>query len=155
MGIVLLGYIAALYLVEYYTDFNIPEGVHDIIVIAFSSVAIILFYVAWWLIKNPATYEAFITSKELSISYPESMSWSFTVKIEDIKRIEHRQTHSSGGKSIVKTGVLMENSDFHEISMNYGNSVNKMFKVLKSINPEITFPKTVKKTFYLFGKKIR
>ena len=155
MGVVSLGYIAALYLVEQYTDFNIPEDVHRIMVVVFSLVAIILFYIAWWHIKSPATYEAYITSKEFSVSYPEAMRWSFKVYIEDIQRIEHRQSRSSGGKSIVSTGVLMKNEDFHEISMNYGNSVNKMFKVLKSINPGITFPKIVKKNYYLFGKKIK
>ncbi|WP_019529379.1 hypothetical protein [Dasania marina] len=75
------------------------------------------------------------------------------MNVADIKRIEHRQTHASGGKSIVRTGALMKNRDFHQISMNYGNNVNEMFKVLQSINPEITFPKTIKTTFHLFGKK--
>ena len=155
MGVVSLGYIAALYLFEHYTDFNIPEDVHYIMVTAFSLASIILFYVAWWHIKHAATYEAYITCKEFSVSYPSVVSWSFKVNIEDIDRIEHRQTYSSSGKSIVSTGVVMKNEDFHKISMNYGNSVNKMFKALKSLNPEITFPKTIKKSFYLFGKKIK
>jgi hypothetical protein len=90
-----------------------------------------------------------------SVSYPEVELWSFKVNIEDINKIEQRQNHSSGGKSILNVGVVMNNSDFHKISMNYGNSVNKMFKILKSIKPEITFPKTVKTSYYLFGKKIR
>jgi hypothetical protein len=155
MGVVFLGYIAALYLLEYYSDFNIPKDIRYIMVSAFSVATIILFYTAWWHIKNPATYEAYITSKEFSVSYPEAMRWSFMVKIEDIKRIEHRQTHSSGGKSILRTGLLMKNADFHEISMNYGNNINKMFKTLQSLNPEITFPKTVKTNYYFFAKKIK
>ncbi|MCW8933451.1 MAG: hypothetical protein OQK98_01885 [Gammaproteobacteria bacterium] len=155
MGLAFLGYITALYLVEHYTVFNVPEDVHYIMVSVFSLAAIILFYIAWWHIKNPATYEAYITSKEFSVSYPESMKWSFKVNIHDIIRVEHRQSLSSGGKSIVDTGVLMKNDDFHEISMNYGNSVNKMFKVLKTINPDISFPKIIKKSYYLFGRKIK
>ncbi len=155
MGLVSLGYLAVVYLIENYTDVAIPENLHNIMLIAFTLTAVILFYIAWWHIKNPAAYEAIITSRELSINYPESMAWSFKVKIEDIEKIEHRQTVSSGGKSIVRTGVVMKNADFHKISMNYGNSVNKMFKVLKSVNPEITFPKIINKSFYLFGKKIK
>ncbi|WP_339673511.1 hypothetical protein [Dasania marina] len=148
-----LGYIAALYWVEYYTDFTVPEDFHTIAVIAFSLASLILFYIAWWHIKHPATYEAYITSKELSVSYPESLSWSFKVNVADIKRIEHRQTHASGGKSIVRTGALMKNRDFHQISMNYGNNVNEMFKALQSINPEITFSKTIKTNFTCWVKK--
>ena len=155
MGVVSLGYIAVLYLVEHYSDFVIPEDVHNIILIAFSTASIILFGFAWWLIKNPATYEAYITNKEFSVSYPEVESWSFKVKIEDIDKIEQNQTHSSGGKSILNIGVRMKNSDFHKISMNYGNSVNKMFEVLKSVNPSITFPKTVKTSYYWFGKRVK
>ncbi len=140
MGVVSLGYIAVLYLVEHYYDFVIPKDVHNIILIAFSLTSIILFYFAWWLIKNPATYEAYITSKEFSVSYSEVQSWSFKVKIEDIERIEQRQNHSSGGKSILNVGVVMKNAEFHEISMNYGNSVNKIFKVLRQLainNPPV------------------
>jgi hypothetical protein len=155
MGVASLGYIVVLYLVEHYSDFVIPEDVHNIILIVFSLASVILFYIGWWHIKNPATYEAYITSKVFSVSYPEVELWSFKVNIEDINKIEQRQNHSSGGKSILNVGVVMNNSDFHKISMNYGNSVNKMFKILKSIKPEITFPKTVKTSYYLFGKKIR
>lgn len=41
----------------------------------------------------------------------------------------------------------MKNNDFYEISMNYGNNVNKMYKVLESINPSITFSKVVNTKF--------
>lgn len=54
-----------------------------------------------------------------------------------------------------KVGLVMKNSDFHEITMNYGNSADEMFKVLKSINPSITFPKSIKTGYYLLGQKIK
>ncbi|WP_019529378.1 hypothetical protein [Dasania marina] len=47
MGVAALGYIAALYWVEYYTDFTVPEDFHTIAVIAFSLASLILFYIAW------------------------------------------------------------------------------------------------------------
>ena len=155
MGLFSSGYIAALYLVKFHTDFELPDNAYYIMVISFALAAILLFCIAGWHIKNPANYEAYITSQEFSVSYPEASSWSFKVRITDIERIEHRQSHSSGGKSIVSTGLVMKNGDFHQISMNYGNSINKMFKVLKSVRPEITFPKKIKTNYYLFGKKIK
>ncbi len=155
MGIASLFYIAVLYVVESFTKVNISNHLHIIILGILVLTAVILFYIAWWHIKNPATYKVTITSKELSISYPEVSSWGFCVNVFDIEKIENRQTHSGGGRSIINTGVVMKNGDFHEISMNYGNSINKMFKVLKSINPSITFPKMVKTSFYLFGNKVK
>ena len=155
MGVVFLLYIAVLFLCEHYTSFKISAENRNIAVGSFSLAALILFYVAWWHIKNPATYEAYITKDKFSIVYPGSEIWSFDVNVDEIVKIEHRQSHSSGGKSIVKTGVVMENESFHEICMNYGNNVNEMFKVLKSINPKITFPKTINKSFYLFGEKLK
>ncbi len=153
MGVGCLVYIAILYLVGNFTD--VPKNIHSIILIVLSLSSALLFYIAWWHIKNPATYEAYITNKTLSVSYPENESWTFKVPIEDIEKIEQRQNHSSGGKTILKVGIVMKNSDFHEIVMDYGNSVNKMFKILNSINPEITFPKNVKTGYYLFGNKVK
>lgn len=153
MGVISLFYIGILFAVESFTKVNISNNLHNIILSILVLTSVILFYIAWWHIKNPATYKATITSKELSVSYPEVSSWSFCVNIFDIEKIENRQTHSGGGRSIMNTGVVMKNGDFHEISMDYGNSINKMFKVLKSINPDITFPKTVKTSFYLLRKK--
>lgn len=143
MGLASLIYIVVLYLVEHYLDIKVTTDTHNIIVLGFVVVALIMFYIAWWHIKNPATYEVYITTDEFSISYPESEFWSFKVNIEDIEKIEQRQTHSSGGRSIIKTGLVMKNGEFHNISMNYGNSINKMFKVLKSLNPKLSFPKKV------------
>lgn len=148
MGVVSLGYIASLYLVEYFSAIVVPESIHDIILVSFSLLSIILFSIALWHRKNPATYEASITDNELSINYPETPAWSFKVKIQDIEKIEHRKNHSSGGESRLRVGLVMKNSDFHEIVMNYGNSINKMFKVLKTINPNITFSKSVKTSYF-------
>lgn len=147
MAVAALFYILILYLVESFTTIIITNDVHNIILGVLISSTIILLYIAWWHIKNPATYKATITSKEFSIAYPEVATWSFCVNIVDIIKIENRQTHSSGGKSIMDTGVLMRNGDFHKISINYGNDINQMFKALKTINPSITFPKVVKSNY--------
>jgi hypothetical protein len=152
MGVFSLMYIPALYLVESYTNIHIPAQTHDIFVTALSIAASILFYIAWWHLKNPAVYEAYISKDEFSVVYPGSKMWSFKVQVKDIEKIEHRQSHGGGGKSIVDTGLVMKDGQFHKISMNYGNNVNKMHKVLKSINPEIEFPYTIKTSYHLFGK---
>lgn len=155
MGALSLFYIVALFLVEAYTQIQIPDTTHNVMVASFSIAAAVLFYIGWWHIKNPATYEAYITAQVLSVDYPGSDSWSFRVRICDIAKIEHRQSHSSGGKSIVDTGVVMKNGDFHKISMNYGNNINTMFKALKSINPDMEFPKTINTRYFLFGRQIK
>jgi len=85
MSMVCLGYIAALYLVEYHTDIVIPENTHDISVITLSLFAIILLLIGFWHIGNPATYEAYISRREFSVSYPEAKSLSFRVKIEGLR----------------------------------------------------------------------
>ena len=35
------------------------------------------------------------------------------------------------------------------------NDIHKMFKVLKTINPDIRFPEIIKKSYYLFGRKLK
>lgn len=141
MSMVFLGYIAALYLVENYTDLSISENTRNIMIISCALTALILFAIAWWHIANPATYEAYVTCEEFSVCYPEAESLSFRVKIDDMVEVERRINHSSGGKSISRIGVRMKNSDYHEISRNYGTTINKMSEILVSINPEITFSK--------------
>ena len=155
MGLGSLFYIVILHLVKSFSEINITSSTYNIIVGVLTLSALVLFYIAWWHIKNPANYSATITSKELSISYEEVPTLSFCINIADIERIENRNVSSGGGQLMVNTGVLMSNGDFHVISMNYGNNIDNMFKVLKSINPSITFSKSVKTDFYLFNKKIK
>jgi len=155
MGVVSLAYIVILHLVEHFTDIIVPSDIHTIIVVVFSLATVMLFHAAWWHIKNGATYEAYITSTEFSVYYPGVASWSFKVKVDEIDKIEQRQNRSSGGKSILNIGILMKNGEFHKISMNYENRVSNMFKVLKSINPKITYPKTIKTSYFLFGNKVK
>ncbi|SFI43667.1 hypothetical protein SAMN05216206_2252 [Pseudomonas guineae] len=48
----------------------------------------------------------------------------------------------------------MKNGGFHKISMNYGVSVNRIFKTLRSIKPTMTFSNTANISYHLSGKKI-
>lgn len=98
-----------------------------------------LFLIAIWSIKNPATYEATITYERFIIKYPGSETWSFDVAIKDIKRIEHRQTHSHDGKGIAQSGILLNDGTLHQISINYQNDINKMHKAAQSIHPAVNF----------------
>jgi len=153
MGVASLFYIAILYAAELYTEIYISNVVHNIIAGGLTFTATVFFYTAWWHIRNAATYEAIITTKEFSVSYPEVSSLSFCVNIIDINKIENRQSHSHAGKSILDTELVMNNGDFHKISMNYGNNIHEMFEVLESVNPNISFPNTVKTDYRLFGNK--
>lgn len=145
MGVACFVYIAGLYGYEYFFNKTVPESMRSIFIITFSISSIILFYVAWWHRRHPATYEAIITRDRFFVNYPGSRRWSFDIKVSDIKRFEHRNTLSHAGKGIGETGVLLNDGSFHEICMNYGNNVNKMYSAIKSINPNVTFSKKVNK----------
>ncbi len=82
------------------------------------------------------------------MKYPGSTMWSFDIKISDIKRFEHRNTLSHAGKGIGESGALLNDGSFHEISMNYGNNINDMYEAVKTINPNVTFPKKVNKKVF-------
>lgn len=145
MALLCLVYIASIYGYEYWSGKNVPENFRSICIIAFSVSSIILFYVTWWLRTHSATYEAIITTEKFIINYPGSSQWSFDIKVKDIKRFEHRNTLSHAGSGIAKSGVLLNDGRFHEICMNYGNNINKMYKAIKSINSNVVFPKRLNK----------
>lgn len=148
MGVACLFYIAGLYGYEYIYSKSFPEHLRSIYIIAFSVSSAILFYVAWWQRTHPATYEAIITTDRFIVNYPGSSKWSFNVKISDIKRFEHRNTLSHAGQGVGESGILLNDGRFYEISMNYGNNIKEMYMAIKSINPEVTFPKTVNKKVF-------
>ena len=143
MGVACLAYIAGLYGYEHFFNATVSENTRSIYIAAFSVSSAILFYVAWWLRTHPASYEAIITGDRFVVNYPESSTWSFDVKVSDIKRFEYRNTLSHAGKGNAVGGVLLHDGSFHEICMNYGNNINKMHAAIKSIKPEITFSKKV------------
>ena len=145
MGVACLVYIIGLYGYEHFLNKTVSENFRNIYIAAFSISSAILFYIAWWLRTHPASYEATITTDRFIVNYPGSTKWSFDVKVSDIKRFEHRNTLSHAGKGIGASGILLNDGTFHEICMNYGNNINKMYEAVKSINPNVTFPKTVNK----------
>ncbi len=147
IGLACLLYIGALFIYEIYSGDRVPENLRSICIYAFSFSAAAMFYIAWWHIKNPATYEAYITSQKFVVDYPDSPIWSFNVNISDIEKFEHRQTLSHAGRGIVESGIVMKNGEFHEIVMNYGNNINKMHAALKDVNRNITFSKRVNQKF--------
>ena len=143
MGVACLLYIAGLYGYEYDTNTRVTEDFSVIYVSAFSVASLILFSIAWWLRRYPATYEAIITSQRFIVRYPNSSQWSFDVSVADIKRFEHRNTLSHAGRGIARTGVLLIDGSFHEICMNYGNNIKDMYNAVKSVKSDVTFPTKV------------
>lgn len=144
MAAMFLFYVGVLFWVKEKEIFKLPEDTHQIMMWAFSGLSVVLLYVAWWHIKNPATFEAYITNDKFFVSYPGVTNWSFDVYNKDILRLEVRQSHSGAGKSLSRTGLVMENGDFHELCMNYGNSIRQMHKALKTKYPEVSFTSRVK-----------
>ncbi len=145
MGLACLAYIAGLYGYEFYSGEMVSENFRSIYIYSFGIVSLVLFYTAWWHLKNPATYEAIVTPQRFIVNYPGSSQWSFDVSISDIERFEHRRLHSHAGRGIAECGIVMKSGEFHEIVMNYGNSINKMHATIKGINPDVTFSKKVNK----------
>jgi len=145
MGLFCWVYVIGLLLYEEFGDKPVPDDLHLAMVIAFPVASAILFLVAWWHIRNPATYRAMITPERFTIEYPNSESWSFDVNVADIKRFEYRQTLSHAGKGIMNHGILMKDGSVHNSSRNYGNHINEMYEAVKSVSPEVTFPSRVNK----------
>lgn len=144
MAITCLFYMGCIYFYNHYSNFTpLPSDLVQVSYIAFSCASIILFYIAFWHWRNPAEYEAFITNEKFVVNYPESEQWSFEVKIKDIKRFEHRNSLSHAGKGISRSGVLLHDGTFHEISMNYGNRIKDMYLAVKKVNPKINFSSKV------------
>lgn len=148
MSIACLVYIAGLYGYEYFFNKSVSENFKYTYVTVFSISCVILFCVAWWHRKNPAVYEAVITADRFIVNYPGSKMWSFDIKVADIKRFEHRNTLSHAGDGIGKSGVLLHDGRFFEISMNYGNNIKEMCESVKIANPDVSFPKKVNQKVY-------
>ncbi len=145
MAVACLLYIAGLYGYESLLNKSVSTDFKALYISIFSIASAILFYIAWWHRTHPAVYEAVITKERFVVKYPGSSKWSFDIAVIDIKRFEHRNTLSSAGEGIGQSGVLLKDGSFHEISMNYGNNINKMHKAVCSINSDIPFPSTVNK----------
>jgi len=143
MAVACLLYIAGLYGYEHYANTRVAEDFRVIYVAAFSVASLVLFAVAGWLRTHPATYEAVITSERFIVNYPNSTIWSFDIAVSDIKRFEYRNTLSHAGKGIARSGVLLNDGNFHEICMNYGNNIKDMYKAVRTVKTDVTFPTKV------------
>ncbi|MCC4284698.1 hypothetical protein LL273_13275 [Marinobacter salarius] len=140
MGVVCWVYVIALLLYEEFGEQSVPESLCLATLIVFPVASVILFLIARWHIRNPATYRAVITPERFLVEYPKSEQWSFSVNVADIKRFENRQTRSHAGKGIPEHGILMKDGSFHHISMNYGNNIRDMYNAVKAVNPDVVFP---------------
>ncbi|RHW75513.1 hypothetical protein [Colwellia sp. RSH04] len=138
MGVACIAYIAGLYGYEDFFNKTVAEDFKFYYILIFTISSVILFYIAWWHRVHPGTYEALITKDRFIVRYPESEMWSFEVKVSDIERFEHRNTLSHAGKGIAKSGVLLKDGSFHEVCMNYGGNINKMYSAVKTIKNEVT-----------------
>ena len=145
MGLFCWIYVAALFFYEGFTQKSVPEDMRLALLVAFPIASMVLFLIAWWLIAHPADYEATITREKFIVRYPNTENWSFSVNIADIKRFENRQELTHAGSGIMQHGILLKDGRFFHISMNYGNSIGDMYKAVKSVNPEVTFPSKVNK----------
>lgn len=143
MGTFSLVYIAAMLTFEHLEGVSIPEPMRTICLWSFSVSSVLLFSIAYWHRRNPASFEAKVTNERLIVSYPNSEQWSFDVALNDIKRFENRETLSHAGTGIGKQGVLLKNGTFHHISMNYDLNLNTLHKEVQKIRPDIPFPKRV------------
>lgn len=56
-----------------------------------------------------------------------------------------RQVTSVEDEGITDLGILLKDGTFHHLSMNYRNNINKMYEAVKSVNPNVSFPKKTNK----------
>ncbi|WP_462159115.1 hypothetical protein [Pseudoalteromonas sp. GB56] len=143
MATVSLLYIVILFGYEHYTGEQLPQDFRSECIWAFCISALVFFFVALWHIKHPAKFEAILTPQRLIVRYPSQDTWSFNVAVADIKRFEHRQSLSHAGKSIGQQGIVLIDGTFHHISMNYDLNINELFKHVRKIKADITYPKKV------------
>lgn len=136
-------YMAAIVISERFVTTPLADQTKTIMLAGFASASVVLLVIAWWLRRHPAVYEALITTERFRVHYPGSKQWSFDLPVVDIKRFEHRQTLSHAGSGIVSIGVLTFDGVFHPIPMNYGNNINKMYRAVKKVRPDVTFPSRV------------
>lgn len=134
-----IGYWAYLYL----SGQPVNEQFHLIVHLAFPIASVILFGIGWWLRTHDAVYRATVTDQAFIVNYPKVPKWSFNIPLSEIKRFESRSSLGPGGQSVTMPGILTTSGTFHEISMNYGNSVNDMFKAVQKVRPEVEFPSKV------------
>lgn len=145
MAIMCLVYIAGLALYENLGSVEITRSFRLIAYWAFSVASLVLFYIAYWHRKHPATYRAVVTKERLIVEYPQSEQWSFNIAIDEIERFESRQSLSHAGSGVMHTGVLLTDGSFYSIPLNYGLELGKLHKAIKTIRPEVDFPTKVNK----------
>ena len=136
-------YLLCLFGYEFYLAEPVAEDLRLAMYWGFSIASFVLVLIGWWHLERPGYFEVTLTRETLKVHYPDSENWSFECRVEDIKRFEHRRKRDHAGKSPLESGVLLKDGNFHHISMNYGNSLKDIFKAVKSINPEVTFPSSV------------
>ena len=144
-------YIGCLFAYETYYDAKVAEDFRLASLWGLSIASAILIFIGAWFLKNPGYFEVTVSKDHLMVHYPESEAWSFSCRIDEIKRFEHRREHNHAGSMPLESGVLLEDGSFHHISMNYGNSLKDIYKAVQSVKPDVEFPATVNKKFRGLG----
>ncbi len=144
-------YIAGLFAYEAYYETTIAEDFRLATLWGLSIASVILGLVGLRHRRNPDYFEVLLTDETLTVRYPGSDAWSFECRIDDIKRFEHRREHNHAGKSPLESGIVLNDGSFHHISMNYGNSLNDIYKAVKSLKPDVEFPSKINTKFSGLG----
>lgn len=144
-------YIGCLFVYEAYYETTVTADFRLASLWGLSIASAILIFIGWWHRRNPGYFEVMVTRDTLRVHYPESDAWSFSCRIDDINRFEHRRQRSHAGRSPLESGVVLQDGSFHHISMNYGNSLKDIYKAVKSVKTDIEFPATVNTKFSGLG----
>jgi hypothetical protein len=138
LGVVSILLSSILYIVGLFIDLNSSVF---IVILGLVLISILMFILGWISYKKPAIYEAMVTPSKLIIKYPNIAELSFDLKIADIKSFEKREIENFIGKSETKFGVVLKNGYFYQICTKHGNSIDRIFEAIKSINPDVRFIK--------------
>lgn len=144
-------YLLCLFAYEFYFAEPVAEDFRLAVYGGFSIASVILVLIGWWHLERPGYFEILVTRELLKVHYPDSDSWSFECRVDEIKRFEHRRKHDHAGKSPLESGIVLKDGSFHHISKNYGNNLKDLFRAIKTVNPEVTFSSRVNTRYQGLG----
>lgn len=107
-----------------------------IVDLAVPFIAVVLVAIGVWLYRRNAAFVVRVSSTRFMMLHPGSASWTWSIPIENIEKIERRTSHHNHGDlyAIEKSGHK------HALCPNYGYSRSKLFEALVRVNPSVQTP---------------
>jgi hypothetical protein len=99
-------------------------------------VEIALVLLAFWLYKRNRIFKITLTPAQLTLVHPTSDSWTWQVKLNEIREIQH-QIDIRKFKTIY---FILKDGSRHELCPNYHYPRKKLYEEISSVQPSIKMP---------------